>query len=158
MYHKFGRHEECLRLRRDVYSGWLNLKGEEDADTIREANNYAVDLRDLERFEEAKTLLRKTIPVARRVLGESHELMLWMKRTYAIALYRADGATLDDLSEAVTTLEDTTRIARRVFGGAHPTTAGIEKALRGARAALRAREAPPPPPPTPPLYGEDELD
>ena len=81
-----------------------------------------------------------------------------MESIYAEALYADPAATLDDLREAVTTLEDAERIARRVFGGAHPTTAGIEKALRGARAALRAREAPPPPPPTPPLYGEDELD
>jgi hypothetical protein len=54
---------------------------------------------------------------------------------------RADGATLDDLREAVTTLEETSQTARRVLGGAHPTTGGIERWLREARAALRAREA-----------------
>ena len=113
---------------------------------------------NLKRFEEAKALLRKSMPVARRVLGKGHRLTLKMRANYALALYKDDGATLDDLREAVTTLQGTDQIARRVFGGAHPTTAGIEKALRGARAALRAREAPPPPPPTPPLYGEDELD
>ena len=53
-----------------------------------------------------------------------------------------DCATLDDLREAVTTLEDAGRIARRVFGGAHPVTGQIEKELREARAALRARETP----------------
>ena len=50
------------------------------------------------------------------------------------------GAALGDIREAVTTLEDTARTARRVLGGAHPFTAGIEQALRKARAALRARE------------------
>ena len=65
-----------------------------------------------------------------------------MSRTYAKALYMADGATLDDLREAVTTLEDTDRIARRLLGGAHPTTAEIERALRNARAVLSARETP----------------
>jgi hypothetical protein len=50
------------------------------------------------------------------------------------------GATLDDLREAVTTLEDTERSARRVMGGAHPTAMGIERTLKEARAALRARE------------------
>ena len=102
--------------------------------------------------------MRRILPVARRVLGESRELTLKMRWIYAETLVFDAAATLDDLSEAVKTLEDAERIARRVFDGAHPTTAGIEKALRGARAALRAREAPPPPPPTPPLYGEDELD
>ena len=56
-----------------------------------------------------------------------------------------DAATLDDLREAVATLEDAERIARRVLGRAHPTTAGIERSLRNARAGLRARETPPPP-------------
>jgi len=41
----------------------------------------------------------------------------------------------------VETLEETERIAQRVLGGAHPVTAGIERHLRAARAALAAREA-----------------
>ena len=65
-----------------------------------------------------------------------------MRRMFAEALVRADGATLDDLSEAVTTLEDTGRLARRVFGGSHPLTKQIDGDLRQARAALRARETP----------------
>ena len=108
------------------------------------ANNYAASLISLQRFKEVRSLLRKTIPVARRVLGESNELTLRMKALYARALYRADDATLDDLREAVTTLEDAGRIARRVMGGAHPLTVDIEDELRDARAALRARETPPP--------------
>ena len=83
------------------------------------------------------------MPVARRVLGESHVLTLRMRWSYADTLHEDPGATLDDLHEAVTTLEDTERIARRVMGGAHPTTEWIEKSLRDARAALRARETPP---------------
>ena len=106
------------------------------------ANNLACSLNDLERFEEAKSLLRRTIPAARRVLRDSNELMLKMRRIYVEALYKADRATLDDLREAVTTLEDAERIARRVLGGAHPTTVGMETTLRKARAALRARETP----------------
>ena len=40
------------------------------------------------------------------------------------------------------TLTETERIARRVLGGAHPDAVGVEKDLRAARAALRARETP----------------
>ena len=94
----------------------------------------------LERFEEAKSLLRKAIPVARRGIGESHELTLKMRWIYAKALYNDPGATLDDLREAVTTLEDLERTARRVLGGAHPLTGSIEIRLREARAALAARD------------------
>ena len=64
-----------------------------------------------------------------------------MRRNYAEALWRDDGATLDDLHESVTTLEDVERTARRVLGGSHPNVAGIEEALRDARTVLHAREA-----------------
>ena len=95
----------------------------------------------LDRFEETKSLLRKTMSVARRVFGENTDLTLRMKTLYAQALYKDAGATLADLREAVTTLEDTERTARRVLGGGHPTVLKIEKCLQDARAALRAHSA-----------------
>ena len=128
-------------MRQDVYSRWLELNGEEDYDTLREANNLANSFAQLQRFEEAKALLGKTIPAARRVLGESHELTLRMKKVYADTLYMDPTATLDDLREAVTTLEETEPLARRVLGGVHPLTVDIERELRSVRAVLRARES-----------------
>ena len=104
-----------------------------------QADNYAWDLEKLNRHKEAKVLLRKMMPVTRRVLKESHELTLSMRWAYGLALYRDDAATLDELREAVTSLEELERTARRVFGGAHPTTAGMELHLQDARVALRAR-------------------
>ena len=104
-------------------------------------NNYASTLNGLQRFEEAKSLLRKMIPVARRVLGENDDLPFRMRKVYAKALYKADGSTLDDLREAVSTLEETEQTARRVFGGAHPLTKSIDYDLREARAALRGANA-----------------
>jgi len=94
----------------------------------------------LQRFEDAKSHLRKTMPVARRVFGENTIVTLSLRKIYAKALYRDPAATLDDLREAVTTLENAQRTARRVFGGEHPFTKGIEEALGHAQAALRARE------------------
>ena len=67
-----------------------------------------------------------------------------MRMNYALALYLDTDATLDDIREAVTTLEETARLARRVLGGAHPLAGWIERSLRDARAALRARETPSP--------------
>ena len=83
---------------------------------------------------------RRSIPVARRTLGNSHLLTLQMRSNYAIGLCKDDGATLDDLREIVTTLDDTERIARRVLGGAHPTAVGIGRDLSVARKALDAVE------------------
>ena len=125
-----------------VHSGRLKLDGEEHLSTLIAANNYAQSFHGLQRFEEAKELLLKMVPVARRVLGESHDLALMMRWNYARALYKDDRATHGDLREAVTTLEETGRTARRVLGGAHPTTGGIEGNLQDARAALYARGLP----------------
>ena len=127
-------------MKRDVYSGRLKLNGEEHVETLREASSYSESLIHLKRYQEVKSLLRKTIPVARRVLGDDNILTLVMKWIYATALYSDPAASLDDLREAVATLEETERTARRVLGAAHPVTAGIEGRLRFAREALAARE------------------
>ena len=129
-------------MERDVFSGRLRLNGEEHGKTLRAANNYAVGLALLNRFEEAKALFRRTIPVARRVLGESHELTLRMRLCYAEELYQDPAATLDEIREALTMLEEIEPIARRVLGGANPVVVGIEHDLRVYRARLRG--APPP--------------
>ena len=117
-------------MERDVYSGWLRLNGEEDEKTLNAANNYADSLRDLQHFEEARSLLRRTMPVARRVFGENHDLTLTMRWNYARALSEDPAATHGDLREAVNTLEDAGRTVRRVLSGAHPLAAAIEEHLR----------------------------
>ena len=117
---------------------------ERSAGGLRAAHNYAESLSNLKRYEEAKVLLRKVMPVARRILGEGHKLTLMMRWYYAAALFDDPCATLDDLREAVVTLEDTQQIARRVLGGAHPDVVSIEGNLQRARAVLRAHETPSP--------------
>ncbi len=141
-YGALGRHEETLRMRREVYIKTVKIYGKSHGDTFLEAYNYAVSLlnQQPEHFAEAKALLRKTIPAARRVLGENTELALRLRKVYATALYDDNGATLEDLREAVATFEEIERVARRVYGGAHPLAVGVEYNVREARAALRARE------------------
>ena len=140
-YAALGYLEHALRMRREVYTRTIELLGERHGFSINEALNYANDLLDLRRFEESRSLLRKTVPIARRVLGESNATTLRFRWTCAKAFYQDDGATLDDLHEALTTLEDVTRIGRRVLGGAHPAVVDIEISLRNSRRALRARES-----------------
>jgi tetratricopeptide (TPR) repeat protein len=139
-YASLGLDEEALHVKRDVYSGFVRIYGEEHGETLRAALNYVSSLNDLKRFEEAKALMRKMVPVARRVFGENHETTLKIRWLYARTLYEDPEATLDDLREAVNTLEDAGRIGRRVLGGAHPTTGGIEDEAPRLLAALRARE------------------
>ena len=141
-YRSVGRFEEALRLWRDNYARRLKLSGGGHVETIREAICYAMGLIDASRFEEAKALMRITLPVARRVLSESHDLTLRIRKVYAQTLYKDNGAAPDDLREAVTTFEETGRVARRVLGGAHPLTKEIEHYMQESRTALRARETP----------------
>ena len=82
--------------------------------------------------------MRRTLPVAKRILGENNETTLRMRWACAQALYEDPAATLDHLREAVDTLEDTERITRRVFGSAHPLTGIIELNLQQARSKLAA--------------------
>ena len=139
-YQMLGRLEDSLRLRQKVYSGNLKFSGEENDETLVSALNYAVSLDSVERFEDARKVLRKMTPVARRVLGDCNDLTHRMQIMYATTLSLDEGATLDDLREAVTTLEELERTARRVFGSAYPTTKAIERALEISREALRIRD------------------
>ena len=130
-------------MERDIYYGELKLYGAENKHTLRSANNYAKSLIDLRRFAEARSLLRETIPVAQRALGDNNEDTIRLRWNYAKTFF-TNRTTPDDLREIVTTLEDTERIARRVLGGAHPSTTVIEASLQNSRATLRARETPSP--------------
>ena len=139
-YSALERNEEALSLRQDVYSRHLKVNGREHGGTLLAASNYASSLIELKRFQQAKSLLRKSIPAARRVLGDSDEVTLHLRWNYAQSLGCDAAATLDNLREVVATLEETERIARRVFGGANPLPAGIESSLRNARDVLAARD------------------
>ena len=128
-------------MRRETYSRTLKLRGEEHRETLEEASNYAAFLLRLGRSQEAKSVLRKMMPVAQRVLGASNEFTLKMRGGYANSLCSDPSATLGELREGVTRFEDLARDARRVLGSAHPLVVGtIGPSLQTARALLRDRE------------------
>ena len=141
-YENTGRVESALQMKQDVYSGYLKHNGIQSTNTLIAATNYAACLGTLQRYGEAKVLMRKTMPVAQRVLGESNEITLRMRLSYGMALCQDPAATIDNLREAVTTHEEVARTARRVFGGAHPFVGVIERALPFSRALLHSRETP----------------
>ena len=82
--------------------------------------------------------MRKAMPIARRVLGESNDLTLKTRWQYAKALYKDSDATLDERREAVRTLEETERTARRVLGASHPLAVRIGRDLKKSRVAHKA--------------------
>ena len=93
-------------------------------------------LLSLERHDEAKPILRKAIPNARRTLGAEHDLTLNFRDIYGRCLYRDDNASRDDVVEAIEIFEDVQRRARRVFGPKHPNWTHLPKLLEGAREKL----------------------
>jgi len=135
-YQSIGRREEALRIRREVYSGNLRLYGEQDEKTIRDANNYAVVLLSLQLFGEAKRLVRKAIPNARRTLGAEHDLTLNFRDIYGRSLFLDPSASRDDVAEAIEIFVDVQRRAWRVFGPKHPNWTHFPKLLEGAREKL----------------------
>ena len=141
-YKALGRLEPALQINRDVFLGFQKLYGEENDQTLSSALNYATSLTEVRGSEEAKSLLRKTVPLAQRALGDSNEITLRMRWYYAWVLYENDGATLSEIREAVTTLEEIELTARRVLGGAHPFTVQIEPVLQLARMVLDDHQAP----------------
>ena len=108
----------------------------------RRPSNYANGLLTLQRYAEAKSLLREAIPLARRVLGESDALNFRMRKIFAVTLYEDPDATRGDLREATTTLEEIERTARRMLGGAHPLVLAIERNLDESREMFYARGLP----------------
>ena len=127
-YQLLGRLEKVLSMRRDIYFGRLRLAGEEDGLTLIAANNYGIALVDLRCFEEAKRLLRKTIPVARRVLGAEHARTLSLREDLARATLDGDSSSKEK-RKALQMLEDTVAVMRRVLGPQHPETQRMKESL-----------------------------
>jgi hypothetical protein len=124
----------------------LRVYGREEEETLAAVINLVAVLLDWDgsgpgRFDEVKSMLSQSLPVARRVLGESHRITFISRLSYEEARYLDPSATLNDHRGAVVALEEVARDARRVLGGAHPMTKDMELRLRAARRALHVREA-----------------
>ena len=87
-------------------------------------------LLQLKRFEAAKELLRKNIPVARRVLGNHHELTLSLREDLSRAILLDGDSSAEEKREALQMLEDTVAVMRRVLGPAHPDTLHAQRQLK----------------------------
>ena len=110
------------------------------AATIIDALNLVESLIDAELFKEAKSLLRDTIPTARRTLDSEHDLMLTLRSLYACTIYR-DTNSSRAVHEAVAILEDVLQTTRRVFGTSHPNFIEFGTYLENARMRLADDES-----------------
>ena len=127
-YNNLGQTDKSLRMYREVYSGRLRLNGDEDEKTLLAAGNYAMVLLELQRFEEAKKVLRRTVPVARRVLGAEHALTLSLREDLSRATLEGESSG-EEKREALRMLEELAGVMRRVLGPTHPDTLRVQREL-----------------------------
>ena len=73
-------------------------------------------------------MLRKVIPVARRVLGNEHDVTLSLREDLSRATLDGESSA-EEKREALQMLEDTVAVMRRVLGPAHPDTVNAQEKL-----------------------------
>ena len=140
-YKELGRHEEALRLNREVYSGFLRLNGEEYEGTVQAALNLSTSLVNTSNFAEARAFTRKQMKLATRVLGSDHRITLDFQWGYARAFTLDKDVSAEQLAKVATTLEKTLKTAQRVLGREHPDTLNIGRELAIARREIALRGA-----------------
>ena len=133
-YFGSGQPDEALRLMRSVYTDGLRIFGPSSEDTFNAAEQLAGFLirASDEGFFEAKTLLRKHLPSARRTLAPDAEARIKLAKMYAVTIYiHADQSDTcrDDRFEAVSILEKIVRVQRRKKGPNHPSTKHTQSIL-----------------------------
>jgi hypothetical protein len=64
--------EELLETSRELYELRIAQLGEESECTIRAGKNYAIDLQNANRGDEARELLMKLLATSKQVLGPNH--------------------------------------------------------------------------------------
>jgi len=139
-YKELGRHEEALRLNREVYSGFLRLNGEEYEGTVQAALNLSTSLVNTSNFAEARAFTRKQMKLATRVLGSDHRITLDFQWGYTRAFTLDKDVSAEQLAEVATTLEKTLKTAQRVLGREHPDTCSIHNELATAREEIARRQ------------------
>ena len=138
-YGDAGRYDEALAIWREVYERGEALRGPEHEETLVSAGNLASSLLATGHHDEAKTLLRdKVLPTARRVLPPENDVIVSCDSMLALAIYKADDASVEDLREAVALLETVCTTSRRVYGAEHPHVAIHKDRLEAAQAKLAA--------------------
>ena len=95
-----------------------------------------VSLLNLRNYTEIRSLLRKYLPLARRVMGHDHEVSRTMTETLAQSLFQQGAAPRDNVLEAAEILTEHNQRLRQIFGSAHPVTQRSERNLGSIRECL----------------------
>ena len=107
---------------------------------LRRRQRYlASSLIDDEHFAEARTLINETLPIARRVYGDAHDLTLGHRYMLPRSIVLNPDATQENLRVAKGELEDLLPTTRRIFGNSHPRVELVRNLLEGANQRLSSQ-------------------
>ena len=134
-YEGLGRREEAIRLHHQVYADSVSL-GLASSTTLEYALSLCATVVYAGRYTEAKSLLCKLLPEARRDLGVEDDTYIRLRATYGQALLECDEASRDDVVEALAIFEDLASTIRRIYGTAHPFMPRIQADIEEARKKL----------------------
>ena len=115
--------------------------GIDDASTIQAGLNLSVSLTDLKRYEEARSIQRKIIPVALRILGAENDTTLLLLRTNVRSVYSDPKATLADLRQTERSMRDVLQRTRQIYGASHPDTQTCERFMHNVKQILAKRDS-----------------
>ena len=108
---------------------------------IQAGLNLSVSLTDLKRYEEARSIQRKVIPAALRILGPENDTTLLLLRTNVRSVYSDPKATLADLRQAERSMRDVLQKTRRIYGVSHPDTETCERFMHNVKEILAERNS-----------------
>ena len=97
-----------------------HMLGPESPSALSAASSLVNSLIEDNNFAEAKALISETLPIARRVYGDAHDITLGLRYKIPHSIVLNPDATRKDLHGAKEELEDLLRTTRRIFGNSHP--------------------------------------
>ena len=126
-----------------TYDKKVAMFGYDDGDTLNAALALAESLAKTGQCAEGISLMRETIPKARKYFGADSDIMLRLTSTLGNAICLNEASSLDDLAEAEKLFSDNLRKSTRLHGSNHPTTAQLAHQLKSAHeliSAMRLRD------------------
>ena len=91
--------------------------------------NLANSLIKLDLFAEATALANETLPTARRICGDMHDVTLGLRYMFPRSIVLNPDATQEDLRGAKEEAEDLLRTTRRIYGQSHPRVQLVRELL-----------------------------
>jgi tetratricopeptide (TPR) repeat protein len=115
-----GNSNQARAFCEEFLARWMKDSGEEDPNVLRAQWQLGFLLRADGELKEAYELDKKALDIARRVLGDQHEISLYIFNSFGADL-RARG----DFAAAKEHDETSLRMHEAVFGDEHPLTLGV---------------------------------